>query len=184
MSAPCLTIDALNRLKPCPESGKRVIAALRALDADVDRCFTAADARAAGCTFGDIAWAASVVGRKDKDIERRIRLFLADCAVRVLPIYETRYPGDTRPRDAITATRDWAQSVGTTAAAAWAAEAAEAARAAGAAGAAWAARAAEAAGAAWAAEAAWQFDRLIEWLSDNEPEPLPLPPLPLAQVAA
>ena len=53
--------------------------------------------------------------------------------------------------------------------AAWAAWAAEAARAA------WAAWAAEAAWAAGAAERDWQFDRLIAWLSPDEPAPLAIP---------
>ena len=65
-------------------------------------------------------------------------LIACDFAEEVLPIFESAYPTDDRPRNAI--------------AAAWAAGAA---RAAGAAGAAWAAaEAAEAAGAAGAAEAA------------------------------
>lgn len=31
----------------------------------------------------------------------------ADCAERVLPYFEAKYPGDTRPRDAISALRAW-----------------------------------------------------------------------------
>ena len=41
-------------------------------------------------------------------------------------------------------------------------------------GAAWAA--------AWDAEEKWQFDRLIEWLSDDEPTPLSLPPVQKGKV--
>jgi hypothetical protein len=38
------------------------------------------------------------VGRMDA---RKLRLFACDCAERVLPIFEKRYPGDNRPREAI-----------------------------------------------------------------------------------
>lgn len=31
----------------------------------------------------------------------------ADCAERVLPLFEEKYPGDTRPREAIAALREW-----------------------------------------------------------------------------
>jgi hypothetical protein len=40
--------------------------------------------------------------------ERTARLFACDCAERVLPIYEERYPGDERPRRAIETTRRFA----------------------------------------------------------------------------
>lgn len=71
MNAPCITITQLNALSPCSNSGRRVRAALRKIDPDKARCFTAADARAAGCTFDEIAWVVSAVGLKDRDVERR-----------------------------------------------------------------------------------------------------------------
>lgn len=40
---------------------------------------------------------------------RALALWAADCAERVLPLFETAHPGDTRPRDAISATRRWAK---------------------------------------------------------------------------
>jgi len=40
--------------------------------------------------------------------ERTDRLFTADCAEHVLPIFEKRYPNDDRPRKAIHAVRDFA----------------------------------------------------------------------------
>ena len=89
------------------------------------------------------------------------RLFASDCAEHVLPIYEKRYPSDTRVRDCISTARQYALGIATEKqlAAAWAA-----ARDAGAAAeAAWAARAAEAAAeAARAAEAAWAAARAAE----------------------
>ena len=76
------------------------------------------------------------------------RLFAADCAERVLPIYERAFPTDRRPRAAIEAARLFA--------AAWDA-AGDAARAA-----AW--NAAEAAaGAAGAGDAAWAAARAAAW---------------------
>lgn len=66
--------------------------------------------------------------------------------------------------------------------AAWDAWAARAARAACAARVAWAARDAWV---AWVADReefhAWQFDRLIEWLAPEAPEPLPMPGPPLVE---
>jgi hypothetical protein len=152
----CLTIDGLNKLRPCTDDGRRVRAALRKLNADKAHRFTAAEAREAGCTFDDIVWAAAKVAENDKAAERRLRHWTADCAARVLHIFEDAYPGDKRPRQAIEAARLFADGEIDAGAsdAAWAA--------------AWAAR-----DAAWDAEEQWQFDRLILWLSD--PEPLPLP---------
>ena len=48
---------------------------------------------------------ARVVGRLDGWNERTARLFAADCAERVLPLFESRYPDDDRPRKAIEAAR-------------------------------------------------------------------------------
>ena len=81
--------------------------------------------------------------------EKSARLFAADCAERVLPIYEKEYPDDDRPRKAIQAARDYANGKITKdkLAAAW-----DAARAA-----AWDAARAAARDAAWAA--AWAAAR-------------------------
>ena len=123
--------------------------------------------------------------------DRTARLFAADCAEHVLPLYEQQYPGDDRPRRCIAATRGYANGSVTRATwdAAWAA--AEAAARAAAQAVAWAAAravawaaedaawaAAEAAAraaaqtAAWAAalagagaaERAWQTERLLAYL--------------------
>lgn len=42
------------------------------------------------------------------DISKELRLYAADCAEHVLPIYEDRRPGDDRPRAAIAAVRAFA----------------------------------------------------------------------------
>ena len=198
-----LTIKQINAARPCAESGKRVRKLLRAYNPAKDAEYSAADAKAAGCTFDDVAWIASAAARKDPAVERAIRLWLADCAARVLHIFERYYPSDARPRDAIKATRDFAN--GKIDDAAWAAAwdaaraaARDAARAAARA-AAWDTAGAAAGDTAWAAAGAaardaaraaaraaagdtagdaeeeWQFNRLCAWLSEKQPRPLALP---------
>jgi hypothetical protein len=131
---------------------------------------------------------ARLVRKVDTWNERTARLFACDCAERVLPIYEKKYPDDKRPREAIAVSRRYADGKATkeelAAArdAAWDAARAAAGAAAGdaARAAAWAAAwdaardaawaAARAAAwdaawaAAWAAERKWQTARLIEYL--------------------
>lgn len=80
--------------------------------------------------------------RRVKPIDdRSLRHFAADCAERVLPLFEREHPGDDRPRKAIEAGRLVADGEISAAAsdAAWAA--------------AW--------GAAWAAAREWQTERLL-----------------------
>lgn len=50
-----------------------------------------------------------LVRRLDGWNERTTRLFIADCAERLLPLYVARYPHDTRLHDAIAATRAYAR---------------------------------------------------------------------------
>jgi hypothetical protein len=89
--------------------------------------------------------------------ERTQRLLAADCAERVLPIFERERPNDDRPRLAIEVARRFADGLATKAELAAAGDAAWAAAEA----AAWAAAtAAWAAWAAWDAERRWQADRL------------------------
>ena len=116
--------------------------------------------------------------------DRKLRLFAADCAERVLPLFEAKRPGDDRPRKAIEAARAYAN--GEITAAAWAAAWAAARAAAGdaawdaawdAAGAAawdaagdaaWAAAGDAAGVAAWDAERQWQAARLIAYAQGGE----------------
>ena len=81
--------------------------------------------------------------------EATARLFAADCAERVLPIFEKEHPSDDRPRKAIEAARAYARG-----------EIDDAARAAARAAAGAAAR-----DAAWDAERAWQLKRFLEVVS-------------------
>lgn len=114
----------------------------------------------AGIQFEDLVWLASEASRKDPDIERRVRLWCADCAAHVLPIFEREMPGDVRPRQAIEAARGFAR---------WTVSDAATGAALDAAWAAW-----DAARAAWEAEKAWQLDRLRCWMSEQEPQDWPL----------
>jgi hypothetical protein len=45
----------------------------------------------------------------EKRDQRTLALWAADCAERVLPIFEAKYPDDDRPRKAIEAARAWAR---------------------------------------------------------------------------
>jgi len=45
-----------------------------------------------------------------KTDHKTLAIWAADCAERVLPCFEEKYPEDTRPRKAIEACRDWART--------------------------------------------------------------------------
>jgi len=185
-----LTYDEVKALNPCTDSFRRVMKLLGGKEGWNGNRISAAEARAAGCTFDDIVWIASAVAKTNADVERRLRLWMADCAAHVLHIFEKTEASDA-PRKAIIAARQfargeideaawdaardaaWDASLDAARDAAWAAAASAAARAAASA-AAWAA-AWDARVAARADEEAWQFDRLIARLSDDEPEDVPLP---------
>lgn len=177
ITAPTITLEGLRELDPCPDAMERLEGSLPK-QGDI----TAAMARECGATLDDLVWVACEVAPNHKDVKRRLHMWSADCTAHVLHIFEAERPADMHPREAIEAARRFAN--GDARAAAWATERAAAKAAWDAAqDAAWeaageAARAA-ARGAAWAAagdaEEKWQFDRLVEWFSDNEPEPWPLP---------
>jgi Imm-5 like putative immunity protein len=136
---------------------------------------------AAGCTIfeaegrgpsdsddGKTAFAQARLLRQVYLSDRDWRLFAADCAEHVLPIFERMFLGDDRPRKAIKAARAYARGdIGSAARAAGAAAAADAARAAALAAARAAGDAARAAAwdAAWDAERQWQAERLATYLT-------------------
>jgi hypothetical protein len=195
MTAPTLTYPQLIALSPCKADLSRIERLIGDARTWNGRPVTAAEAVAKGATFDDLIWVASKIARTNKDVERRLRLLAADCAARVLPIFEKVRP-DKRVREYIKIVRRFARGEATqeeldaaraaaraardAEAAAW--DAGDAARAAGdaaarAARAARDARAARAAGAAWAAwdaERAWQLTRLVARLSEAEPGDWPL----------
>jgi hypothetical protein len=103
---------------------------------------------------------ARIVRKLDTWNQRTSRLFAADCAEKVLPIFEKQYPNDERPREAIEAARAYARGeIGNAAS--------DAARAA-----AWAAARYAASDAAWGAArvaashaaSQWATDRLFDYL--------------------
>jgi len=192
--APAITLAQLRELEPCSNRLAAMEAAL-----PKRRGVTAAEAYQAGASLNDLVWVASEVARNDKDVARRLRMWIADVAAHVMHLYEQKSPSDQRPRNAIiaarafaageidAATRDAARDAARAAAwaATWAARdaARDAARAAtwaardAARAAVWAAKAARGAArdAAWADEEQWHLERLLAWFSDDEPEPWPLP---------
>jgi len=97
---------------------------------------------------------ARLVERVETWNERTLRLFGADCAERVLHIYEKKVIGDLRPREAIAAARAFAHGEITREQLSAARDAARAA--------AWDAAWAAANAAAWDAERRWQVKRLME----------------------
>ena len=142
--------------------------------------WTIAEALEAGCEISHAVWLAA---RVSPAYLRAVVVWAADCAERVLPVFEGRYPNDKRPRAAIEATRrciddpsaDNRQSTAAAYAAAWsaanfAADAANRAYAADAAARAYAAdaaaRAADAAADAYAAAAAERDDFAADFAAD------------------
>jgi len=105
--------------------------------------------------FDDALWAL----RACDDAETFSRLLACDYAEHVLPIFETQYPDDDRPRKAIAVSRRHAHGEATDAelSAAWAAW-----------DAAWYAAEAAARDAAWHAECTWQEARLRELLERGQ----------------
>ncbi len=186
-----ITYDDLKALNPCPDKMQSVTKLMGGAKAWGRTRIDAAEARKRGASFDDIVWTASAVARSNPDVERRLRLWLADCSARVLHIFEKEYPADTRVRDCIIAGRAFTRGQITDAARASARAAARDAARAAAWDAAWDAAWAAARATAWdaaraaawdaardaarAAEELWQFDRLILWLSDEEPQDWPLP---------
>jgi len=149
------TLNKIKSHSPCEDGWKKLLNHLNKTEADDEVLELCTILESNG--LDDTIWAFRAVEGKDKEI----RLFAADCAELVLPIFEKQYPDDDRPIKAIQASRDYANGLissgelAAAGAAAWDASAAaraarDAASAAGAA--AWDASAA--AGAARAARAA------------------------------
>ena len=147
-----VTVDDVMAWRPCYRRAK-----VKRLFADRDR-LTALDILDLDIPPQDRLWAVL----RDPFMSAPLRTqFAADCAERVLHIYEARYPGDDRPRRAIAAAR-----TGIGAAAAYAAPASAAAYAA--ACAAHAAHAAHAAAYDAAYDAAYAYDAACAAACDAE----------------
>ena len=197
MTAVTISLASVTDLHPC-EEGIEITRAVLPKRGQL----TLAQSRDAGASFDDLIWVAGAMAFRDQDADRRLRLWMADCAARILHVYEKTETSDA-PRKAIIAARQFAR--GGIDAAAWAvaraagrSAAKESARAAMRSGfgagywaANWAATWANASNSVWGAgwtaaadaafdnareaEKVWQFDRFILWFSDSEPEDWPLP---------
>ena len=148
----------LNKIKlhsPCKDGWEKLLNHLNKTQSDDESLELRTILESNG--LHDTIWALRAVECKDKEI----RLFAADCAELVLPIFEKDYPNDKRPSLAIQAARDYANGLITmeelrAAASDAASDAAWAAASDAASDAAWAARAAASAAARDAArDAAW-----------------------------
>ena len=168
------TLNKIKSHSPCEDGWKKLLNHLGKTEADDEVLELRTILESNG--IYDTIWAFRAVEGKDKEI----RLFAADCAELVLPIFEKEYPNDDRPRKAIQAARDYVNGLigiielgaaADAARAAWAAAYAvwnaayavwNAARAAWAA--AWAA-----ADAARAADAVWNAAMAAEWAAKVAP---------------
>jgi hypothetical protein len=188
MSRLTTSIAQIRELGPCA-TGYRL--ALTGLPKDGE--VTAAEARAAGVKLDDVAWYLSIQAQHDAEIRRRLQHWKADCAARVLSVFEAAYPRDARVRAMIQAAHIEADGKvlddGLSRIIADAKNAHDKAWADGNLRAAQAASAAFAAGekrASWActdsavaavresatAELEWQYNRLVEWFTGDGPGPL------------
>ena len=108
----------------------------------------------------DALWAMrAVLPGEEAERDKLARLFACDCAERVLPIYETSYPNNPRPRHAIETARSLAKGEATVVQLAAARDAAWAA--------AWDAAIDAAIDAALGAERKWQAQRLRDMLTEE-----------------
>jgi hypothetical protein len=98
----------LNKIKlhsPCKNGWEKLLNYLNKTQSDDELLELRTILKSNG--LNDTIWALVAVEGKDKEM----RLFAADCAELVLPIYEKRYPDDNRPRFAIQAARDYANGL-------------------------------------------------------------------------
>jgi hypothetical protein len=99
------TLNKIKYYSPCKDGWEKLLNHLNKLQADNEILELRTILESNG--LDDTIWALRTVEGKDKEI----RLFAADCAELVLPIYENGYPNDTRPRLAIEAARDYANGL-------------------------------------------------------------------------
>ena len=98
----------LNKIKlhsPCKDGWEKLLNHLNKTQSDDEPLELITILESNG--LNDTIWAMRAVEEKNKEI----RLFAADCAELVLPIYENKYPDDDRPRKAIQAARDYANGL-------------------------------------------------------------------------
>jgi hypothetical protein len=99
------TLNKIKSHSPCENGWKKLLNHLCKTEADDEVLELRTILESNG--IDDTLWVFRAVEEKDKEI----RLFAADCAELVLPIYEKQYPNDDRPRKAIQAARDYANEL-------------------------------------------------------------------------
>ena len=99
------TLNKIKQHSPCEYGWKELLNHLNKTEADDEPLELRTILESNG--LDDTIWAFRAVEGKDKEI----RLFAADCAELVLPIFEKQYPNDDRPRKAIQAVRDYANGL-------------------------------------------------------------------------
>ena len=110
---PTITLRQLRARGPCSSAEygrvKRLLTKLSKLKGGCDAKFTAQDVVNSGLRLDDLIWITSIGSVKKAEVDRRLRMWKADCAALVLPAFECEYPDDDRPRKAIIATRKHAR---------------------------------------------------------------------------
>ena len=99
------TLNKIKEHNPCKDGWEKLLNHLNKTQSDDEPIELLTILESNG--IDDTIWALRGVEGKDKEI----RLFAADCAELVLPIYEKHYPSDNRPRLAIKAARDYANGL-------------------------------------------------------------------------
>jgi hypothetical protein len=99
------TLNKIKSHRPCKDGWEKLLTYLGKTEADDDELSIATIIESNG--IADAIWALRAVDGYDKEI----RLFAADCAESVLHLYESKYPGDDRPRKAIQTARDYANGL-------------------------------------------------------------------------
>jgi hypothetical protein len=99
------TLNKIKEHSPCENGWKKLLNHLNKTQADDEPLELRTILESNG--LDDAIWALRSVDGKDKEI----RLFAADCAELVLPIYEEDNSDDKRPRLAIQAARDYANGL-------------------------------------------------------------------------
>ena len=93
-----LTYDELIALSPCVERCEDSSSASWREEKWNGKKISATQAQRAGIKYDDLRWVALARAKNDPIVARRVRLWIADCAERVLPLFEQKYPNDKRPR--------------------------------------------------------------------------------------
>ena len=99
----CTTLNAIRKHSPCESGWIKLLKHLGKSKSDGKSLPLSVILESNG--IEDAIWCLRCLPKK---YEKRIRYFNCDIAEHVLPIFESKYPEDKRPREAIQAGRDFA----------------------------------------------------------------------------